>query len=293
MKQFKGIFTALLTPFDKDGNINAKVLEELIEYNIKLGVTGFYACGSTAEVFLLSDSERRELMRIVSEVVAGRVTLIAHVGAISTREAISLANLAEELGYDAISAVAPFYYKFSADEVCGYYRDIAESSSLKMLIYNIPAFSGVSLGVDRLSELLSNERFLGIKHTSSDFFALETLKSRFPDRIFYNGYDEMLLSGLAAGADGGIGSTYNFMADKYVRLCELFHAGRIDEAKALQHEANDIINILVKVGVNAGEKAILNLLGFDFGGCRRPFFDCDRDAYALLKREVLPKLTTR
>ena len=293
MKEFKGIFTALLTPFDNNDKINKTALEALIEHNIKLGVTGFYACGSTAEVFLLSDDERRQLMRLVSEIVNGRVTLIAHVGAIATQEAISLANLAEKLNYDAISAVAPFYYKFSADEVCDYYRDIAKSSSLQMLIYNIPAFSGVSLGTDRLMELLADEHFLGIKHTSNDFFALETLKSHFPDRVIYNGYDEMLLSGLAAGADGGIGSTYNFMADKYVKMCQLFREGRLDDARALQHEANEIIRILCRVGVNAGEKAILNLLGFDFGGCRRPFHDCDENAYKLLEREVLPKLTAR
>ena len=291
MKKFEGIFTALLTPFDAGNHINEKALGELIEHNIRLGVTGFYACGSTAEVFMLSLDERRQLMKLISDIVGGRVTLIAHVGSVSADEAAGLASYAEELGYDAVSAVVPFYYKFSAEEIADYYYDIAAATSLKTLVYNIPAFSGVSMSIDQLSGFMSDERFLGIKHTSGDFFALETIKSHFPDKLIYNGYDEMFLSGLIAGADGGIGSTYNFMADKFVLIQRLYREGRIGEARAIQHEVNEIIRVLCQIGVNAGEKAIMNLLGIDFGLCRRPFRSCTKEGYELLEREVLPRLT--
>ncbi len=290
MKEFKGIFTALLTPFDKNGAINENALAELIERNLKMGVTGFYVCGSTAEVFLLSSEERRELMRLCAEIVGERATLIAQVGAIGTRESAKLAEYAEELGYDAISSVAPFYYKFTPDEIVGYYNDVASATKLGMLIYNIPALSGVSLGAASLSGMLADEKFIGVKHTSSDFFALEAVKSRFPEKLIYNGYDEMFLQGLTAGADGGIGSTYNFMADKFVKIRELFNEGRLDEARAIQHEANEIIRVLIKVGVNAGEKAVLNLLGLDFGGVRKPFKDCPKEDLILIEKEILPRL---
>lgn len=290
MKEFKGIFTALLTPFDSNNKINEKALADLIEHNIKMGVTGFYCCGSTAEAFMLNSEERRALMRMIVDIVKGRVTLIAHVGSISADEAVSLAKYAEELGYDAVSAVAPFYYKFSFDEIMDYYLAIASATSLKVLIYNFPAFSGVSLGADDLGKFLVDDRFLGVKHTSNDFFTLETLVSHFPNKLFYNGYDEMFLSGLAAGAQGGIGSTYNFMADKFIKIQKLFKENKIEEARAIQHEANEIIRILCKLGVFAGEKAILNLLGMDFGLCRKPFKSCTKEGYALLEKEVLPKL---
>ncbi len=290
MKEFKGIFTALLTPFDKNGKINENALADLIERNIKMGVNGFYACGSTAEVFLLSHEERVSLMKAVSDICKGRVTLIAHVGAVSSKEAADLAALAEKFGYDAVSAVSPFYYKFTFDEICGYYNDIADATSLKTIVYNIPALSGVTLGVEQLSRLFEDDRFLGVKHTSNDFFTLETVKSHFPDKLVYNGYDEMFLSGLAAGADGGIGSTYNFMADKFVKIRELFLAGKADEARKLQHGANEIIRALIKVGVNAGEKAVLNLIGIDFGGVRKPFIDCSKEDVAYLEKTVLPLL---
>ncbi len=288
MKNFQGIYTALLTPFDKQDHINEKALEQLIEYNIGMGVHGFYSCGSTAEVFLLSYEERKHLMKLVKDMTGGRVNLIAHVGAVSTKEAVSLAEYAAELGYDAVSAVAPFYYKFSFDEICDYYNRIASATDLKMLVYNIPAFSGVSMGLEQLGRLLRSDRFLGVKHTSNDFFALEGVKSHFPDKVVFNGYDEMLLSGLAAGADGGIGSTYNVMGDKYVRLYNLFREGKWNEAQEIQKEVNEVIRLLIEVGVMAGEKAMLDLLGMDFGPCREPFRSCTKEQYALLEEKAMP-----
>ena len=113
MNKFKGIFPALLTPFNEKDEINEKALEKLIEYNIQKGVTGFYVGGSTAEAFLLSDEERLQVYRLVKEIVGKRCTLIAHIGCISTGQTIMFGECVQSLGYDAVSAVAPFYYKFT------------------------------------------------------------------------------------------------------------------------------------------------------------------------------------
>src|SRR5699024_10295770 len=98
-----------------------------------------------------------------------------------------------------------------------------------------------TLTVDRAREFLCDERFIGIKHTSSDFYALNRLKKIYPNKLIFNEYDEMLLSGLADGADGGIGSTYNFMAEKYIRIMELFQEGKMEEAQRIQTEVDNII----------------------------------------------------
>ena len=291
MKNFAGMYTALLTPFREDGSINENALSDIIEHNLRLGIDGFYCCGSTAEVFMLTDGERRGLMQLCADIIGDRALKIAHVGAVSADIASDLAVYAEKLGYDAVSAVAPFYYSFSLEEIIGYYRQIANASELKMLVYNLPAATKISLGLSELEGLFESDRFLGVKHTSGDFFALEGIKSHFPDKYIFNGYDEMLLSGLAAGADGGIGSTYNFAADKVVKIRELFLAGRLDEAKAIQHEENEIVRSLCKVGVMPGEKAVLELLGIDAGYCRRPMKRCSSEDYRLLEKEVLPLLT--
>ncbi len=288
--KFKGIFPALLTPFNEKNEINEKALEKLIEYNIQKGVTGFYVGGSTAEAFLLSDEERLQVYKLVKEIVGKRCTLIAHIGCISTRQTIMFGEYAQSLGYDAISAVAPFYYKFTFDEIKQHYFDVVDQVNLPMLIYNFPAFSGVNLTTENLKEFLNDERFIGVKHTSNDYFALEQFKTAFPNKIFYNGFDEMFLAGLSMGADGGIGSTYNFMAEKFIKMQQLFNEEKHSEAFEVQQTANKIIAALIKVGVFQGEKAVLNMLGFDFGDVRAPFKGISKENYDYIEKTVLPLL---
>ena len=284
---FKGIFTALLTPFDKENKINEKALEALVKHNLSMGVKGFYVCGSTGEAFLLSTDERKQVMEIVKD-CAKDATLIAHIGSVNEAEATELAKCAERLGYNAISSVAPFYYKFSFEEIKGYYNRLADSVNLPMLVYHFPAFSGVNMGVGEISQFLENDKFMGIKFTSNDFFTLEQVKSKFPQKIVYNGFDEMFLSGLSMGADGGIGSTYNFMADKFVKIQKLFSENRIAEAQEVQREVNRIITLLCRFGVMQAEKEVLCQLGLDFGECRKPFLALNDEQKAVVAKEIIP-----
>ena len=290
MDRLKGIFPALLTPFDRADRINEGALEQLIEMNLAKGVRGFYVCGSTAEVFLLKEQEREQLYRCVKEIVGDRAALIAHVGDISTDKAKGYARLAESLGYDAVSAVGPFNYKFSFEEIKQYYLDLVGSTRLPMILYHFPNFSGIQLSVAQMGDLLENERIIGIKHTSSDTFALSQFKNAYPEKIIYNGYDEMLLAGLSMGADGGIGSTYNFMAEKFLKLVELFQANRMPEAQELQMQINVIIAALCEIGVMQGEKAILREMGLEFGTARAPYIEPDKDKLKKLMDTVMPLL---
>ena len=289
-EKFKGIFPALLTPFDKNDRVNTQVLCELVDYNLKKGVNGFYVGGSTAEAFMLTEEERLLVMKTVSERAKGKCTLIAHIGCISTAQAIKFAKAAQEMGYDAVSSVAPFYYKFSFREIKKYYFDILNAVELPMLIYNFPAFSGVNLTIDNIKEFLNDERIIGVKHTSNDYFALEQFKTAFPGKVMYNGYDEMFLAGLSMGADGAIGSTFNFMAEKFIKIRQLFLQNDVEGAQKIQREANAIIQSLCKVGVMQGEKAVLDALGFDFGSARAPFEPLTEEQKKGLLDVVLPLL---
>lgn len=289
-EKFKGIFTALLTPFDENDHVNTKVLCELVDFNLKQGVSGFYVGGSTAETFMLTEEERLLVMKTVSEHAKGKCTLIAHVGCISVKQAIKFAKAAQYMGYDAVSSVAPFYYNFSFNEIKKYYFDVADAVQLPMLIYNFPACSGVNLTVDNIKEFLDDDRFIGVKHTSNDYFALEQFKAAYPDKVVYNGYDEMCLAGLSMGADGAIGSTFNFMADKFVKIRELVTDNNVNAAREIQKDANTIIQALCKVGVFQGEKAVLDALGFDFGPARAPFAPLTDEQKKELLDTVLPLL---
>ena len=285
--RFKGIFTALLTPFDANDRINEKELERLVKFNLEMGVKGFYVGGSTAEAFLLTADERAQIMDVVKS-TAPDATLIAHIGSLNETDAKRLGKHANALGYDAVSSVAPFYYKFTFEEIKNYYFRLADASNLPMLVYHFPAFSGVNMGAGEMKQFLDDDRFIGIKYTSNDFFTMEQCKSNFPDKVLYNGYDEMFLAGLSMGADGGIGSTYNFMANKFVQIQKLFSENRIEEAREIQKVANHIITVLCQIGVMQAEKEVLNQLDFNFGVCRHPFGEPTAAQKSLIAKEIIP-----
>ena len=269
----KGLYPALYTPFDKNNRIDFSALGELIEFCIEQGMDGFYVGGSTAECFLLSEEERILLYRETAKLVRGRVRLIAHVGHISTDLSLKFAKSAIDCGYDAISAVAPFYYSFSQSQIKKYYTDLSSAFSVPFVIYNFPANSGFSLTPEILSELLAqNPNIVAVKHTSRDMYQLERFHAMKADLTILNGYDECLLSGLAAGADGGIGSTYNFMPGLIKKVQENFDRQNIVEAKKYQTKINDVIDILAHTECFASaSKFLLNCMGFRFGESRRPF----------------------
>ena len=144
--QLRGVMAALLTPFTQQQMLDTESLRRLVQFNIEQGIDGLYVGGSTGEAFVQSLSEREQVMEIVAEEAKGKITLIAHVGCVSTAESQRLATAAARFGFDAVSAVTPFYYPFSFEEHCDHYRAIIDSADgLPMVVYNIPALSGVVL----------------------------------------------------------------------------------------------------------------------------------------------------
>lgn len=286
MTRLKGIFPALITPFTRNGRVNEQALRQIVRMNIKKGVNGFYVGGSTAEAFLLSLEERRLILDVVLDETKRSVPIIAHVGCISTDQTVELARHAREAGVDAISAITPFYYDFTASEVLQHYQRLMDSVDLPVIVYYFPALSGVNLSASELRDLLSRERVVGIKHTSYNLFQLERLKRAKSGLLVYNGHDEIFLAGLAMGADGAIGSTYNFMAEKFLAIRRYFNDHRYEEARRLQGEANEIIELLIRVGVIPGTKVVLKMMGIDCGVCREPFRQLTPAEENLLRQAV-------
>lgn len=174
--EYHGIYAALVTPYTSEGKVDYKELQKLVNYLIEKGLDGFYVNGSTAEAFLLSEEERNNIIKAVVEANAGRKKVICHVGAISTDQAIGYAKNAEKCGADAVSAISPFYYKFSEQEIIQYYQDIMSATGLPMFIYNFPNFSGFSLTEEILEKLKQNKNLIGVKFTSSDMFLWSRLR---------------------------------------------------------------------------------------------------------------------
>ena len=266
-----GVFSALITPFHTDGGLNLDMLAPLAEFELAQGLHGFYVGGSTGEAFLQTAAERKAVLAAFARAVNGRARLIAHVGAIATDEAIDIAHAAADAGYDAISAIPPFYYDFSSAEVLAHYRALADATPLPLIVYNFPAKSARPLSTADLLALLAHPKIVGVKHTSQNLYQLERLKTAAPEAVVYNGFDEMFAGGVAMGADGGIGTTFNVMGHIFVEMFGALRQGDLPRAQALQTRANAVIDVLIDVGVFPGTKAMLKLLGQDCGPCRRPF----------------------
>ena len=276
IKKLYGIMPALMTAFAGDKIDNARI-GELVRKLGSDGVHGFYVGGSSGEMVLCSTEERKELLETVME-NKGDLAVISHVGCLSTKDTIELSKHAKACGADAVSSVTPLYYKYSFEEVKTYYKRIAEASELPVIMYNIPGLTGTAYGYDQLCELLEIEGVQGMKFTSSDFFLLNRLVNAYPEKVFYNGSDEMLLSGLAAGAKGGIGTTYNFMPDLMVKIYDLAQEGKLEEAREVQSVANKAVAAILRNGGIPSCKHLISLYGVPYGECREPFLPLDESA---------------
>lgn len=266
------IYPASVTPFDSQNRINADALRDLLDLNLRQGAPGFFIGGSSGECFLMSESERQELFDIAAG-YRDRALLFAHVGAISTDQAIVYARRARDLHYDAIAATPPYYYGFDSRAICQYYYDIAEAAGMPVLIYNFPGNTGKEFNLEdpRYRELFRSGAILGVKHTNQVIYQLERIKHLNPDLLVFDGYDETMSAGLILGADGAIGSTFNFMYPHYRKLYDAFLSRNLEETRRLQIAANNIMEVLVRVGLFPAIKYILSRMGIDAGLPRRPF----------------------
>ncbi|MBE5807017.1 MAG: dihydrodipicolinate synthase family protein [Clostridiales bacterium] len=286
-----GVVPATATPFDREERVDHRALERLLEFNIAQGADSFFIGGSSAECFLLSHDERIAVFETAAQ-YRDRAYMTAHVGAIATREAEDLARRAAALGYDAVAATPPFYYGFGSEAVYGYYADIAQASGLPVVIYNFPGNTNrpFDLADPVTRKLFKSDFIMGVKHTNQVVYQLERIKAVNPTLIVMNGFDETMVAGLALGADGNIGSTFNFMFPHYKKIYDLFRAGRLDEARALQVRANDIMNALCDVGLIPAIKYVLGKMGVDVGVPRRPFRPLGPEQCAMLDRVLAENL---
>ncbi|MGL4452980.1 MAG: N-acetylneuraminate lyase [Sarcina sp.] len=285
----KGIYSALLVSFDKEGNLNEKGLREIIRHNIDVcKVDGLYVGGSTGENFMLSTNEKKRIFEIAIDEAQNKIKMIAQVGSINLKEAVELAKFTTDLGYNAISAVTPFYYKFDFEEIKHYYNTIMESVDNKMIIYSIPFLTGVNMSLDQFGELFENEKIIGVKFTAADFYLLERMRKRFAHKLIFAGFDEMLLPATVLGVDGAIGSTFNLNGVRAKQIFELAKEGKIDEAREIQHVTNDYITDVLNNGLYQTLKGLLEEAGVDAGYCRQPMKEISQE-----KREEVKKIYNR
>ena len=270
--KYQGIFPAFYACYDAQGAIDPQAVRALTQYFIDKGVTGLYVGGSSGECIYQSVAERKLLLENVMAVAKGKLTIIAHVACNNTADSRELAAHAESLGVDAIASIPPIYFHLPEHAIAKYWNDISDAApNTDFVIYNIPQLAGVALSVSLLKEMQKNPRVIGVKNSSMPVQDIQMWRDE--GVIVFNGPDEQLLSGLAAGAIGGIGGTYGAMPELYLKIRELFLAGKMEEAREIQNEACRIIYKLcsAKGNMYAVIKAVIRKQGGpDCGGVRLP-----------------------
>ena len=271
-EQLKGLYAALLVPFDENGQVKEEGLKQIAKNAIEVEqLDGLYVNGSSGENFLISKEQKKQIFKVVKEAIGNDVKLIAQVGSLDLNEAIELGKYATDLGYNAFSAVTPFYYPFSFEEIKQYYFDIIEATQNKMIIYAIPDLTGVNISINQFKELFNNEKIVGVKYTAPNFFLLERIRKAFPDKLILSGFDEMLVQAVISGVDGAIGSTYNVNGRRARQIYDLAREGKVEEAYKIQHDTNNIIETVLSMGIYPTLKEILKTRGIDGGVPKRPF----------------------
>lgn len=289
-EQFQRIWSALITPTNADETVNYEALERIVELQIQDGAEGFYCCGSSGEGLLLTLEERKQVLEHVLKAADGRAPVISHVGTIRTRDVADLADHAMSAGALAVSMIPPYYYKFSMDEIMGYYEDVIKAlPHVPAIVYNIPQFTGVEFSKDNAGRLLANENIVGIKHTSTNLYSMERMGQAFPGKALINGFDEQFLGALAMGSVATIGTTVNLFAPLFHRIREAFDRGDVAQAYRWQHAVNLRVEATVKIGIFNAMKYGWTLRGVDCGFCRAPFKPLDAAAQkAMAELMALP-----
>ena len=272
-----GLIPAVFTPFDKNGAVHLSQIQRYADKLITDGADGVFVCGSTGECSSMTLSEREQVLEAWIKAVAGRTRIIAHVGGTCQTDCIELARHAAKQGVDAVGAIAPFYFKpASVEDLVAFYKPIAEAvSPIPFYAYHMPSVTGVNLSMKEFLEKGSREisNLNGIKFTSNNFMEmLECIRLDNGRFDILNGFDEMLICGMAIGARGGVGSTYNYTLSTYRNLYNAFLAGDIERARNFQQESVEIVRIILRHGGGVrGGKALMYYLGIDCGNCRPPF----------------------
>ena len=259
---FKGIMPALITPIDGNGKLNKDVLKELINDLIAKGADGFYLCGATGEGLNLSFELHKEMTAEAIKIIDNRVPAIVHVARLVFSEALVLAKYAESMGAAAISAIPPIFYTYNEDEIFNYYRILSENVDIPVVIYNNPN-AAVTFNEKILRRLFSIPNVKSIKWTNYDFATVSAVKSVIPEVNFINGPDQMLLYGLTAGCDAGIGTTYNYLLPEIKKIYDAFVSGDLESAKKYQSYVARVCEAIKGYNIIMSTKFILSKQGYD------------------------------
>jgi len=284
---FTGVLPPIPTPFDENGELDLGALQANIARWNETGLAGYVALGSNGEAALLDDGESRAVVRGVREAMAPGMTLMAGTGRESTRSTLEACVAAADAGADVALVITPWFYKGSmtADVLRRHYETVADASPIPLLLYNMPANTGVNMPVAVAAELSGHPNILGIKDSAGDIGQLSGLiRATRKDFAVMAGNAGAFLPGLVLGATGGILALANVAPRQTVALYQAARAGRLDEARALHDQLMPVATAVTRTYGISGLKAALDMVGYVGGLPRPPLLPLSPEAKADLRR---------
>lgn len=241
---FKGAATALITPF-KNGKIDFEAFENLIEFQVESGISALVVCGTTGEASTMDYEEQLSCIKFAVEKAKGRLPIVAGTGSNCTKKAIYLSEKACELGADALLIITPYYNKATPDGLINHFTKIADSVKKPIIMYNVPARTGVSIPLEVYKVLSDHENIVGVKEASGNLSGIASLLAECGDKLaVYSGNDDQTLPILALGGSGVVSVVSNILPHKMQDLCNRFFERDIDSACEIQLQLLDIINAM-------------------------------------------------
>ena len=267
----QGSIVAIVTPMLKDGGVDWKGLEKLVEWHIEQGTNSIVAVGTTGEASTLSMEEHTQVIKEIIRVANKRIPIIAGTGANSTREAIELTKAAKDLGADAALLVTPYYNKPTQEGLYQHYKAIAEAVELPLILYNVPGRTGVDLSNDTAVRLAEISNIVGIKDATGDVPRGKALIEALNGKMaVYSGDDETAWELMLLGADGNISVTANVAPKAMSEVCAVAIAKDEQQAKALNNKIANLHNILFCESNPIPVKWALHEMGLIDTGIRLP-----------------------
>ena len=285
---FKGVGTAIVTPFDDNNIINFDEFKRLVEFQIENGVGSIIVCGTTGESATLSKEEKEELIKYCVKIVNKRIPVIAGVGSNNTKNVIDNINYSENIGVDGLLIVTPYYNKTTQEGLIKHYKVISESTKLPIILYNVPGRTGIDISPETYFELSKIKNIVATKEASGDLSKISKIKSLCKDNLnIYSGNDDQILPVLSLGGIGVISVLSNIMPKYTVDLVNYFFNKNIDKAIKMQIDSIPLINDLFREVNPIPVKAALEILGFNCGKPRLPLVECSYELKEKLKNEIL------
>ncbi|MFP4000370.1 MAG: dihydrodipicolinate synthase family protein [Thermoplasmata archaeon] len=288
--KFKGIFPAVITPYDEGEEVDESRLKDFLDYVIEGGVHGIYLLGTNGEGPLLTFQEKKRVIETALEHVAGRVPVIVGSMCNSTKNTIELSKYAESKGADAVHAIVPYYYPVTKNGLKNHIKELAEEVDIPIFLYSIPQFTGNEIEPHTLGELSELDDLIGLKDSSGDigFFyqSLNEVQSKRDDFVFFGGNDSLILTYLMMGGDGSVTAVGNAFPGLVADIFEEYMSGNIETAKDKQKKVWKIKDIFSGYPTMSAVKGTLKVLGEDFGGPRRPLQSLNDRELKKLERKL-------